>query len=42
MCRIVENMARLVEDPRDDALFLPKLLPLLESAKDSVADPNAE
>ncbi len=38
--RIVENMAKLVEDPRDVALFLPKLLPLLESAKDSVADPE--
>ena len=38
--RIVENMAKLVEDPRDVAPFLPKLLPLLEKAKESVADPE--
>jgi len=38
--RIVENMAKLVEDPRDIAPFLPKLLPLLEQAKESVADPE--
>ncbi len=36
--RIVEEMATLVKDPRDVAPFLPKLLPLLESAKDSVSD----
>ncbi len=28
----------LVEDPRDVAPFLPRLLPMLESVKDSVAD----
>jgi elongation factor 3 len=38
--RIVENMAKLVEDPRDITPFLPKLLPLLESAKESVSDPE--
>ncbi len=38
--RIVENMAKLVEDPRDVASFLPKLLPHFESAKGSVADPE--
>jgi len=38
--RIVENMAKLVEDPRDVAPFLPKLLPLLEEAKETVSDPE--
>ena len=38
--RIVENMAKLVDDPRDVAPFLPTLLPLLEAAKESVADPE--
>jgi len=38
--RIIENMSKLVEEPRDLAAFVPALLPLLEKARDSVADPE--
>jgi elongation factor 3 len=38
--RIVDNMAKLVYTPLDAAPFLPELLPLLESAKDNVSDPE--
>jgi elongation factor 3 len=38
--RIIENMAKLVEEARDLNNFLPVLLPLLEKARDSVADPE--
>jgi len=39
--RIIENMAKLVENPLDVAPFVPKLLPLLEKAKEEVSDPEA-
>eukprot|EP01135_Chromosphaera_perkinsii_P002095 Nk52_evm29s217 gene=Nk52_evmTU29s217 len=39
-CVIVDNMCKLVEDPRDAALFLPKLLPGLDRIKEEVADPE--
>jgi elongation factor 3 len=38
--RIVENMAKLVEDPAMSPPSCPSFFPLLESAKDSVADPE--
>lgn len=38
--RIIENMSKLVEEPRDLAAFVPTLLPLMEKARDSVADPE--
>lgn len=38
--RIIENMAKLVEEPRDLARFLPVLMPLMEKARDFVADPE--
>lgn len=38
--RIIENMTKLVEEPRDIAPFLPKLLPKLEIAKEEVSDPE--
>lgn len=38
--RIIENMAKLVEEPRDLVNFLPLLLAPLEKARDSVADPE--
>eukprot|EP00124_Ichthyophonus_hoferi_P004273 Ihof_evm7s450 gene=Ihof_evmTU7s450 len=38
--RIIENMTKLVEEPRDIAPFLPKLLPRLEVAKVEVSDPE--
>ncbi|KNC83351.1 hypothetical protein SARC_04403 [Sphaeroforma arctica JP610] len=38
--RIIENMAKLVDEPRDVAPFLPKLLPKLEEAMEEVADPE--
>lgn len=38
--RIIENMAKLVEEPRDLANFVDLFLPLLENARDNVADPE--
>eukprot|EP01137_Pigoraptor_chileana_P035058 Opistho-2@28520 len=38
--RIIENMTKLVDHSYDVAPFLPKLLPLLESAKNEVSDPE--
>jgi len=38
--RIIENMSKLVEEPRDLANFLPILLPGLEKARDTVPDPE--
>lgn len=39
-CVIIENMAKLVDNPADVAPFLPKLLPGLEKAHKEVADPE--
>ncbi len=39
--RIVKNMAKLVEDPRDVAPIPAQASSLLESAKDSMADPKS-
>lgn len=36
--RIIENMSKLVDEPRDLAGFRPFLMPLLEKARDFVAD----
>ena len=38
--RIVENMAKLVDDPYEVAPFVPLLLPALARAKDEVSDPE--
>lgn len=38
--RIIENMAKLVDEPRFLSAFLPKILPLLDSAKENVSDPE--
>lgn len=38
--RIIENMSKLVEEPRDLAHFIPILLPGLEKARDTVPDPS--
>jgi len=37
---VIENMSKLVENPIEAAPFLPLLLPALEKAADSVADPE--
>mmetsp|Transcript_28813 Transcript_28813/g.85261 ORF Transcript_28813/g.85261 Transcript_28813/m.85261 type:complete len:1020 (-) Transcript_28813:814-3873(-) len=37
---IIDNMAKLVENPADAAPFLPKLLPELEKVSNDVADPE--
>lgn len=37
---IIDNMCKLVEDPQEAQLFLPKLIPLLEKVIDIVADPE--
>jgi len=39
--RIIENMAKLVDEPRYLSTFLPQVLPLLESAEINVSDPEA-
>lgn len=37
---IIDNMCKLVEEPEEAALFMPKLLPLLQTAIETVADPE--
>lgn len=37
---IIDNMAKLVEDPLEASVFLPRLLPELEKAGNEVADPE--
>ncbi|GFH18635.1 uncharacterized protein HaLaN_15471 [Haematococcus lacustris] len=39
-CVIIDNMAKLVDNPADAAPFLPKLIPELEKVKEEVADPE--
>jgi len=41
VARIVENMAKLVDDPYEVEPFIPQLLPQLTRAKDEVSDPEA-
>jgi len=38
--RIIDNMAKLVDEPKEVAPFVPKLLPALERAKNEVPDPE--
>jgi len=38
--RIIENMSKLVDVPRHLNTFLPRILPLLDAAKENVADPE--
>jgi len=40
-CVIVDNMCKLVEDPKDVAPLMPRLQPLVAKVKDSMADPEA-
>merc|ERR1719412_409866 len=40
-CVIIDNMVKLVPDPREVLPFLEKLLPLLSKAKDEISDPEA-
>merc|ERR1719468_1243821 len=39
---IIDNMCKLVEEPEEAALFMPKLLPLLQTAIEAGGDPTAE
>lgn len=38
---IIENMSKLVDEPIDAAPFLPRLLPALRNAEESMSDPEA-
>lgn len=38
--RIVENMCKLIDDPRECQVFLPKIKPLLSKAMEDVPDPE--
>jgi len=40
-CKIIMNMSKLVEDPRDAAPFLPEIMPLLQRTVETVSDPEA-
>merc|ERR1719356_963604 len=40
-CVIIDNMVKLVPDPREVLPFLEKLLPLLKKATDEISDPEA-
>jgi elongation factor 3 len=39
--RIIENMSKLVDEPRFLSAFLSKILPLLDNAKENISDPEA-
>ena len=41
VARIIENMAKLVDDPYEVEPFIPLLLPTLKRAKEEVSDPEA-
>ena len=41
VARIIENMAKLVDDPYEVEPFVPLLMPALERAKEEVSDPEA-
>jgi elongation factor 3 len=38
--RVVDNMSKLVDEPKECQVFLPKILPLLEKAMNDVPDPE--
>jgi elongation factor 3 len=38
--RIIENMSKVVDEPRFVGAFMEKILPLLDSAKENVSDPE--
>merc|ERR1712226_1415250 len=38
--RVVDNMSKLVDEPKECQVFLPKVLPLLEKAMNDVPDPE--
>merc|ERR1712048_1124707 len=38
--RVVDNMSKLVDEPKECQVFLPKVLPLLERAMEDVPDPE--
>jgi len=40
-CVIVDNMCKLVEDPKEVLPLMPRLKPLMEKVKDSMSDPEA-
>jgi len=40
-CVIVDNMCKLVEEPKELLPLLPRLKPLMEKVKDSMSDPEA-
>merc|ERR1719203_1031088 len=40
-CVIVDNMCKLVEDPKEVLPLMPRLQPLIAKVKDSMADPEA-
>jgi len=40
-CVIIDNMCKLVEDPKEVLPLMPKLEPLLKTASESIADPEA-
>merc|ERR1719436_1784324 len=40
-CVIIDNMVKLVPDPREVLPFLEKLLPLLKRASEEISDPDA-
>jgi len=40
-CVIIDNMVKLVPDPREVLPFLDKIVPLLEKAADAISDPEA-
>merc|ERR1719230_1786215 len=40
-CQIVDNMCKLVEDPAEVLPLMPRLEPLVKSATEKIADPEA-
>lgn len=40
-CVIVDNMCKLIDDPREGAPLLPNVLPLIEKKSEEISDPEA-
>jgi elongation factor 3 len=40
-CLIVDNMCKLIDDPREGGPLIPEILPLMEKKADTISDPEA-
>merc|ERR1712159_578483 len=40
-CVIVDNMCKLIDDPREGAPLMPTILPMIEKKAEEISDPEA-